>query len=440
MENILITIVCYVADASTFFAFLDALATPDLRGPLESLWELGLIHTHTTLWPSLHLTKEILGDPFSRGHVEVVLQYYTVVKVLWADGDIDWLCRHLEPPMAVEWVASLPRPRPTTDWFLKCTQLPITSMEVTIWDGSLEALFPVFATLERLTVRGEFTTSLARLFAAAAQPSSKLVELDIESGCEDTMTAPLLLPMIQWLEMRPVRTFRFWALKFDPSVDATLQQVFFKALFQRPRAELCIAFNGAPWAHAITFFPFSMTSLELDGTLTPRNLWHLADVLPHSPLLTTLKLKHYRTASGHIHSEESTAALFRLLEALAFSSVQKLALDYCDLWKVDWRRLVPSLQKSTLRTLSLANNFFEPNDVAYLIHALRNNSTIKEMNLDGNDLSLRAVTALLDCNLHRATPLETLRVRIGRVHSEIDKAQLYKLAIDRGVELVVTWP
>ncbi|KAF0698497.1 Aste57867_10890 [Aphanomyces stellatus] len=424
-----------MADTTTFFSLLHALGSSDLRGPLEPLCQLGQTIEQDKLWPCLQLTETMLRDPVLRGYVEAVVIYCTSVEVCWAD-DMDWLVRFLQPPIQIQWSASVSN---TRDWIAKWVELPITQMTLT-WPSDatskgehlMSTLTHFSTTLTSLTLRATF--SLEHLLAFAAR--SKLVHLDIERGTEPTFTPAMLDHAIHWLQSVPVETFRFWQPPMDPGVDVALRETFYSALFQRPTKELKISYDEVEEPEEPIFYPFSMISLDIDGDiLTPPILMHFADVLPHSPALTHLRITQLH--GGVYTISECTAALAHLLDKLALSAVTSLEFYDClYLRSLDWRRLQRKLQRTSIQRLSLAYCRFERNGIIQFVQAIQNNNTIRDLDLVGNNLRKDKLTGLLNCNLHRTVPLDTVRIQFSSLYSADDKVEIHTLAKERGVMLL----
>ncbi|KAF0695679.1 Aste57867_13524 [Aphanomyces stellatus] len=433
--EVVVQIVYYLDDSATVFAFLNVLGTSDSRGPLEPLWRLCLLHNHKSLWPSLCLTKDVVRDPVSRRHVEAVLQYCPAVEVLWVES-LDWLLRYVGPATALAWKALIPRP---SDWIGKWVQLPITTVDVTtknqfLLGGVLVAASRGhFPRLEGVTVRPQ--VSLGHMLEVAARSGSKLIDLDLRCVDDEMMTTTMTRHAIHWLTTVPVRTFRFMPLPFDPSVDKALRAAFFSALFQCPMQVLVLA-NFKQCGYDWTVFPLGMAALVIDGNLlTPENLIQLADVLPLSPALKRLSLVDMHL--GKDFEANDTTVLARLLEAQATSNITTLQLHaWAYLWNLDWARLEPYLQRTTLQNLSLTNNFgASKNYSRHIAHALQRNNSIRHVDLSHNRLCKADIMALLNCTLYRSVPLAMLCVSgCSKPFAEHDKRQLRTMARDQGIE------
>ncbi|KAF0720036.1 Aste57867_615 [Aphanomyces stellatus] len=239
--EVLVKIACGISHAATLFSFLDALGSSNVRRSLEPLWQLSLTIDRTMLWPILQLSQDLMDSPESRGQVEAVIKFYTNVDVSWA-GDMAWLLSLLQPPIAIKWSATPPMPAVrSNDWFAKWVSLPIRDLDLTRWyscggSSTLDAYLPRFSALESLTLKSDYT--LDTVFALAAQPSSKLVELDIVHANELFLTSSMLESVILWLQTAPIRVFHFRPPIFHPSVDSLLQETYYKALFQCPMKQL----------------------------------------------------------------------------------------------------------------------------------------------------------------------------------------------------------
>ncbi|KAF0720037.1 Aste57867_616 [Aphanomyces stellatus] len=241
---------------------------------------------------------------------------------------------------------------------------------------------------------------------------------------------------IHWLQSVPVETFRFWQPPMDPGVDVALRETFYSALFQRPTKELKISYDEVEEPEEPIFYPFSMISLDIDGeTLTPPTLVRFADVLPHSPALTHLRIT--RLHGGLYTSCECAKSLARLFDKLALSAVTSLEFHECRFLRtLGWRRLQRKLQRISLHRLSLANCHFERRKLLQVIQAIHDNNTIREMDLVGNNLCKATLTDLLNCNLHRTVSLQTIHMDSSSLYT-VDEAEMHALAKERGVTLLV---
>ncbi|KAF0696441.1 Aste57867_12800 [Aphanomyces stellatus] len=441
--DVLVKIALSLDDVVTFFSFLDAMG--DHRGALEPLWQLGLTTNHKDLWPQLCLSWPLMRDPVSRALVKAILHLYSTVVVRNIDN-VAWLHEHLRPPIKVEWQDSTRKSRPS-EWLDQWIQLPITTMR--LWcsidrtsssssNPSIEACLGRLSTLESLTLQNQF--SLQTLFAWAAQPTSKLVDLDVnDSGVDNALDASTVRDAIQWLETHPVRTFRLCALPFHQSVDWKLRTHFYSAMFQQPTKELYLHFFGYnPWtASDMVFYPFSMESLTIQGgSIAPRDLVRFADMLAQSSSLTRLSLKSVELANGWTSPQDSTDAFAYFLDKV--SSIHTLVVDWCSVNELDWRQLGPVLQRSSVRNLSLTQNRLDQEAIYHIAKGLQGNNTIQVVDLTDNDVKLGVydVKVLLDCNLYRSVPLETLRVR-GR-RSSTKNTQMLAMAEERGINLILS--
>ncbi|KAF0716196.1 Aste57867_2974 [Aphanomyces stellatus] len=434
--DVLVQIACYIDDNHTFFTFLDALGTRDHRGPLDPLYLLGQEYNRTKLWPCLHLMENMLSDPISREKIEQVLKYYTTVRVCWADK-MDWLVRVLQPPITIEWLAPIPSIR-AHDWLTKWVQLPVTTMILESSDlafqDTVETPLAQFFALSSLTLRAFYSAERFFEFVAA---SSSLVELDILHGLEDTMSVTMLRHLIQWLEGRPVHTLRLWLLPLDTDVDTNLRDAFYTALFQCPIHELSVESYGL--RHEIRVFPCSMTRLHLGGSLLTRStLTRLAEVLPISPHLIHLRLHNWHCAIQRKHGgfdDPATDAIAFLFTKMAESNVTSLALELSPMLKqLNWRQLKWLLCKTKLKRISLDRSPLKQKSMVQLTCALERNNTIRDVNLGGHDLSKEQVVALVNCNLHRTSPIE--RLHLCRFRTPQDRAAIHALACERGVTVL----
>ncbi|KAF0699041.1 Aste57867_10386 [Aphanomyces stellatus] len=80
--DVLVKVGLWLPDAPSFFSFVQALGSPQARGPFEALWQLGFIlQDREGLWPTLVLTDELLETRDRRMLVESVIQHHPCVRV-----------------------------------------------------------------------------------------------------------------------------------------------------------------------------------------------------------------------------------------------------------------------------------------------------------------------------------------------------------------------
>ncbi|KAF0717227.1 Aste57867_2429 [Aphanomyces stellatus] len=208
--DILVKIAMWVEDATTFFSLLDAFGTPEMRGPLEPLWQLGqtILFREDYLWPQLVLSPGILVDTAPRGFVEPVLKYYSRVKVNYCE-DILWLRRWLQPTTTVR-ARSLPPSGPVAcrgtllsvdAWLTEWVHLGLT--KITLHDRPISpslapqffAILPRCQHLTRLELGGVLDLNVVFHIAAS---STTLCHLNLLAGQSVSVTAATVRLAIQW--------------------------------------------------------------------------------------------------------------------------------------------------------------------------------------------------------------------------------------------------
>ncbi|KAF0686712.1 Aste57867_21554 [Aphanomyces stellatus] len=404
-----------IADARTFFDFLQAMGTADVRGPLEALWQLGLDFNRTDLWPKLVLTEEIMRRAESRGWVEAIMLFYATVAVACTD-DLAWLRRHLTPQTMVEWATDIPswtehfydEPH-LAAWITQWAGLPL----VTISDhqhrnlSEFSDFFPAYVYPEiaqyvravlphcqhLMHVQLAGYTHASSIFELAAT-STNLVVLKVSFATYfepfHQHTRVIVAPedadgMLSWLQATAVEAFYLDCWEFATTVPDAVQDAVYNAMMTCPTLRQLALSNCN--LHGRLVLPMqslssSMLELKLHSCrLAPSDLHALAAALPQSSL--------HRLHLCNIDYDDRTwtdayvCAFECLVSAVVHSSVTILALEKCQRhWrKSQWYRLVPCLRDARLVSLSLAHNYMSNQDYADIVHLVHSHATLRHLNV-----------------------------------------------------------
>ncbi|KAF0685467.1 Aste57867_22646 [Aphanomyces stellatus] len=436
-RDVLVQIILWVEDTKSFFSFLDALHKAGTCGPLQPLWQLGLLHTHEDLWPRLRLSSQMLER--SRERLEAILQYIPHVEILWAE-DIDWLCQHLSPSMYVKWHAPMPLGNDDqSNWFAKWAQLPLNNVIQYSHPITRETSPDFFDALRhchhlvRLSLKGY--VDIATVFELAAS-STQLMKLDLSGGMgpsnKAVLTDLVVTDAMQWLAKAPVRKFRLSRWRWDPQVDVATQEAFYSALFRCPTLtvlDFSMCHLGSLDLTTLVIPPALHKLRFISCCLSPDQISSLAEGLAGSSL-QTLRIR----GDDNETTEEYYQAFGKLLEAVTQSTMKTLDLVNCSLNDTFWGVLnATRLQRSKLARIVLARNrISDASIVANLVPAIQSNRTLNVINLDGNFISSEGIKSLLLANQARGVPLDELSVR-NRFEDEDVALELQALANECGV-------
>ncbi|KAF0716105.1 Aste57867_3026 [Aphanomyces stellatus] len=434
-------------DATSFFAFLQA---TDARGPLESLWQLGLSLPHDSLYPSLSLTEAMLIDPIQLAHVESVLPWYAHINVFWLH-DLDWLYEHLGRLATVAWQADFPlshddaivrrRAPGLPTWFHLWAQLPITKLVVRDHNGVKTVLTKqtaqyLYETLPRChhlkAVDFSGACDVSAIFKWAAT-STTLVDLGLHFRSFPNLTPTQLTHATQWLTTAPVERIYLSAVNWDPNLNPAVRNAFFIALFTCPTMQsVALRAMDAPMLDAVTL---SMAVPEvhlIEMTVSLAGLRTLAHAIRHSTRLTSVYI-HDLT----FHDKNTDTEFEELLQAVAASKeVTTFEAIKCRLGDSFWPRLGPILQTTHLETIALSRNAISDKGATWIGHAIQASTTLSKVILDWNDISVDGVLGLLDSCAHRQPSFSLSVVGVPR-HSDSEQALLRTHAQERRVDLTV---
>ncbi|KAF0693142.1 Aste57867_15851 [Aphanomyces stellatus] len=457
--DILVRIGLWIEDVDSIFAFLDALGTPDARGPLDSLWQLGSTTLdRNNLWPSLVLT-DAMCQPGQTTLVEAALPLYSHVDVRGM-LEVGWLIQHLRAPRTVTWNAAFPSSQldavaqgPLADWFLQWAMLPLTNVTVVnprhgeddapiaLTHDAAPFFFAVLPQCSLLvSLKLHCPSSIAPVFALAAS-SSTLISLDMEfpwDALTPALTTTDVLNATKWLRATPVRHFRFPYLNMDTAIDRAVQNAFLHTLFTCPtlRRLQCYGWDLASLDASFLPITLGMRTLSLEfAALTPVGVSTLAQALRSSATMAHLILRDVRRV-GLQPPLDYTTAYEALFDAVARSNVRSLNVSGCHLGEMSWGHLGPSLQQSQLQLVTFGRNAITDDAGMWIVHAIQAHATINNVDLSGNSISAGLVEELLTHAPHRPCLWKRINVS-NQQFSDQEKTCLLGLADEMDVRISI---
>ncbi|KAF0720038.1 Aste57867_617 [Aphanomyces stellatus] len=385
--DVLQRIALWLVDATTCFAFLEALGSPADRGSLESLWQLGLTIDRDSLWPDLYLDH--LDHHTPQEHIRAVLPYYTQVYIS-GSYDIAWLRANLPSSMEIVWfnpphLADMVQDSSLSDWYASWAMLPV--VEVTLCHVSDDAMYlldpvlPQMACLKSLHIHSHSPIDSILAFAAS---SSTLLELKLEAwleipGIDDGLVAYLMA----WLQRLPVRTL-------------CLSCFYWDAVTRDTKTDFCNAVLSHPTLSQLKLPDLDMSDL---------------DKMPHPlPKLQTLALQTLQvpcvlqlfaspvvslSLTGFDMPDASTVDL--VFQALVRNHhLKSLTFKGTTLDERQWRHIVAYLPDIQLQALSWWYNCELTDEVVLLLaDALKQNRSLRCCWFHTTIISTTAATTLL---------------------------------------------
>ncbi|KAF0717298.1 Aste57867_2378 [Aphanomyces stellatus] len=464
--DVLLKIALWIEDATSFFAFLESLGTAHARGSLDSLWQLrSAFLDRDHLWPSLHLTDQILAN-----HLEGLKSalFYVPHIVVLDLVDIGWLHQHVSPSTTISWEAAFPTSPSTAlvhgilvdleDWFHMWAKLSIANLTVMrpdhnqnvrrLWTPTpaIPTLFEVLPSCHRLVrLKLECPFCLSAVFELAAT-STSLIDLALVSGSvyimgsEPRLNATHISLAMQWLNTAPVERLRLSNVYLASDLARNVLEMFLTTLFTCPTM---MNLQLSTWDLASldsSIFPtsFGLLRLKFSGIkLTPTTILCLCRVLRHSIALKTFILTKLRRSQCTDAHTNNTSAFQELFESIAQSNIKTLDVSNCRLDDTHWPQLGQSLQRCTLESIRLDRNYITDEGAYWIARAIQANETIHSVSLRRNTLTFKGVKELLDINILRQVPLRALGIDPTRKISNDEKGQLHELAKLTGVDLSI---
>ncbi|KAF0731359.1 hypothetical protein Ae201684P_006737 [Aphanomyces euteiches] len=287
--DLMAKIVFFIPDSEDVFALLDILRPHIAFGPLGDLYQLGLTHDHSSLWPRLTLDCS-MNDTLSIALYESIAKYYSHVLVNVSWYSIDWLKKHLNPTTTIEWMA---QEFPVTlenihDW----ADLPITRLYLFLesdtpqmWKKAL----PRMHHLKSLIIENSWG-NIEDIYKIVAE-SAQITELEVNPNGFEVDNAELQ-HLIEWFHRQPVRvyadSFTNWKL-----LDYDLRQELCDVMFNCPTLDRLALTDCDLDDMDFSKFSFSMNTLQLyEFCLWKDDLKLLASRLKDSKL-THLELDGY---------------------------------------------------------------------------------------------------------------------------------------------------
>ncbi|KAF0731358.1 hypothetical protein Ae201684P_006867 [Aphanomyces euteiches] len=284
----IIKIVFFIPDPEDLFAFLGTLRPHIALGPLEDLYQLGLAHDHSSLWPALTLDC-LMKDTLSIVLCESIAKLYSQVLINDSWFSVDWLKKHLNPIAAIEWGSD---EFPSTiakkdDWVdLRITRLYLFNKKDT--PETWKMVVPRMHYLKSLSIEGNGDLAEVYRFVVKSAPITELQinPIDFQVGNAE------LLHIIEWFRRQPVREFEECFTDWS-DLDYDLRQELCEVMFNCPTMDrLCLS---SAYLNQMDFtkFCFPMSTLQLHSCDIYRDgLKLLASRLMDSKL-TNLELFDY---------------------------------------------------------------------------------------------------------------------------------------------------
>ncbi|KAF0684303.1 Aste57867_23700 [Aphanomyces stellatus] len=434
--TILLDIALFLPDASSMFAFLNALGSSDLRGPLEPLWQLKTYHSH--VWPHLWLspTHCFTDSEETRVHLEAMAPYYTHV-ILDGEFNVAWLRQHFLPTTSTEW-RQFPNcgVQRLAEWFDEWAKLRITRIISTLDDvNPLVSYLPKLQPhLEHMTLdRGFdswFRPSIAPIidFLATSQHLTELCLKNVYATTDECINQ-MVLNLTRWLKRNPVRK-----LTLDPiyTEDDQVACEFITTMFACPTMEelslTCLAVP--PFLTFVT--PLPMHTLHMDMCSD-----RLLTLEQFTPALKDSKVKHLALQNAPYFSHDGLKSFMR---ALAHTNVVDLDFTDCRFGDMAVKDcVIPYLNDTSLEQLILDENGITDASMTQLADAIQTNATIQCLSVRRcPQITTVGVQALLNASINR--PIQMKKISIGDVASiSLDHAaRLQAKSVFYGIDIDFT--
>ncbi|KAF0699897.1 Aste57867_9555 [Aphanomyces stellatus] len=438
-SGILYKVAQYIHDPTLLFSFLQALGSPDVRGPLEPLYQLGLTSDPFDLWPvpRLEQSHDAMAAA-TRHNLEASAPIFPHVIVA-GEFDVNWLAQYFGAT-SLEWHC-LPHTQDQVqnnmrleDWYAQWATLRTTKIDLV--DQSIDALIPVLpklAHLSELALVGVDCILVEPLFAWL--PTSNVVKLEIcklpeqgdfsqEEDMIDWFTDSRIAQMTQWIKKNPVQKIRLQACNWEDMQNDTLL-VLYDALFGcATLEELEIEYCRVPFSLPQPLrLPPSLTLLALENSgLESDHLVNLSSALVGSNV-RTLRLRGYRNFF-------LDSGILKLFSELPLTKVVELDLTRCGLHDDKWIDLARLLLTTHLETLVLSENFITTRSVDRIGRAIGSNETLRTLHLEKCPVDINDVVDLLEHISKRKVPFEEIRVGTqGMPYEDIELVQMVARAL-----------
>ncbi|KAF0695790.1 Aste57867_13413 [Aphanomyces stellatus] len=423
-SDIVFKIALFIRDASSFFAFLEAL------GPLDAFQPFLLLrHTRPrdTLWPILQLNAN--DDAIHLDGVAAIARYYSRVAAIDM-YDLGWLSHAMHPMADIHWrglPTTIPRGYPSLDvWFHEWAKLRLTHVDVShrcLDQRLLQALPQLCPHLVSLTLsHAQCSVYLEGLLAFVSTSSLTALALDsIQTGRNSTpvFTPVMVDHIVHWLQAQPVTAFRFggghWAVNATPSK-------LFDAVFGCKTIEILALVN------CVLPSPLMPPGL----TLTMRDLVLIGcDVTETHTLELAAALVASNVHTLRVRQLDARGAK-NILRTLPSTNVLHFELSDCGITDSVVADVRVSLAASRrLQSITLEDNWLTNKGAASLARAVKALSTLETINLKGNKIQTEGAKHIL-----RHCPSACERINLS--HNVIVNAtELHAIATAKGVILSV---
>ncbi|KAG9405917.1 hypothetical protein AC1031_003834 [Aphanomyces cochlioides] len=400
--DVVMMIGSYIAKPKHLFTYLEALRPANLLGPLEHLWQLGLVKKHSDVWPSLVLwNDDVAFDSNVLTSLQAFAKYYKVVEV----HDIDNL-QYLNPQYfdpSTEWHMYSNTTRMIDTW-QEWTSFRVTRWQWTLCRNALDlarssflAALPQLSYLSSLSLMVQGSTLLDAVLAFASN-SRELIELRLDCFLTQrlSVTTEMLQNVIRWFERKPVRMFKFSSWNTRPT-DPAVRQTFYRVVFGCPTLDELVCLWTDLNDMDFTNLQLHMRSLVLHRcNLGSDNLSALSDRLPGSTM-THLAVKALEN--------DNFSGLERLLQVLPSSSIKDLDLSGSYIEQAAWFSLAPLLSSCRLESLVLVNTSLFSDQIELIARAIQDNGTISRLDCSKNPLDVQGARCLIESTTHSTRPI-----------------------------------
>ncbi|KAF0716827.1 Aste57867_2646 [Aphanomyces stellatus] len=382
--EVLFKIALCIDDADTFFALLDALSSPNTRGPfLNAIWLLGFKRPRTHLWPTLHLhSHESLVDSAS---IAKIYSHVAVHDVY----DVAWLRQVLRPDATISWYVTSHEVNTTSvdEW----TTLRITHVHA--FQTKIDHLIPLLPKMRHLIGLdlGDIDrATLEPLLAFIAISNLTELGLSYNSRLQDHRGLRIvhvdILPWLvdhlsQWLRTQPVTTFRMGMGDFLLPTEVALS--FLETLFGNPSLRTL-----SLHALRVSCFPPRFTHLQelemIDASLSPAAVRGLQSALVNSNVERLNLSQSNSWCCGGLAQA--------ILDVLPCTRVRHLDLSECALDDIYWS--IPAMASPTcLKSLNLRGNLFATGTA--LAQLLVTTASLQDVNLAENKIGYTGAKLLV---------------------------------------------
>ncbi|KAF0727955.1 hypothetical protein Ae201684P_009484 [Aphanomyces euteiches] len=434
-EEVVTLVALFVRDANTVFAFLEALRPANLLGPLEPLWQLGLVKSRTDLWPDLDIRHddENLTEE-SQLHLLSAMKFYDRVFI-YGRPNFPWTLANFKKNVEFWWSEWNIDPDFETSWIAQISErvvaLYLPNMLEKNETNMLLDQFPRFTNLRSLELYLDEPWYLKDLFDFLAD-ESQITDLVLRHrGTADILdievTDSTAESIIRWIENLYVEVFQFsrWNIQIE---NDDLRDYFFDTIFSSDSLRTLVCDESNLSGIDFASFSYPMDYLEL----------HVCDLsqLDIQNLAIGLKDSNVRDFMISYISTEEFIGFRDLLRGLNETSITKLQLSQCNFRDEHWVQLARCLKTCVLTSLSVCSTGWSRRSVISIANAIKSNNSIEHLALDDEPVGFIGIVLLIKSGTspERAVQLRSIDVvNCGLRRKEVLAIQ--KFAHECGVKI-----